>query len=186
MTSETPAPGAGPMGLKPAIGETIIGIGVLVLAAVVYWQTASIPVSPIYAKVGPTAVPYITAVCLGVLGILLLVAALRGGWQPEEEKEVVPDRMALLWVVAGLILNVLLIGPAGFTLASIILFVCVARGFGSKAILRDAAIAAAFALTAYIGFAKTLDINIGSGWIEQPIDSAIDYAIQRIKGTEGG
>jgi putative tricarboxylic transport membrane protein len=173
------------MKLNPAIGETVIGVGVLVLAAVVYWQTASIPVSPIYAKVGPTIVPYITAVCLGVLGVLLLVEALRGGWQPEEEKEVVPDRAALLWVVAGLVLNVLLIGPAGFTLASILLFVCVARGFGSKAILRDTAIAAAFALIAYFGFAKTLGINIGSGLIEQPIDSALDSLIERVFGVGG-
>jgi putative tricarboxylic transport membrane protein len=178
MASETPEPRVGPMRLKPAFGETIIGIGVLVLAAVVYWQTASIPVSPIYAKVGPTAVPYITAVCLGVLGILLLIAAVRGGWQPAEEKEVVPDRMALLWVAAGLILNVLLIGLAGFTIASIVLFVCVARGFGSKVILRDAAIGAAFALIAYLGFAKTLGINIGSGLIEN--------AIERVIGTEEG
>src|SRR5437870_2430554 len=104
-----------------AYGETIIAVCVIVLAAVVYWQTTIIPVSPIYAKVGPTAMPYITAAGLGLLGILLLVEAVRGGWQPQEEKETAPDRAALFWVAAGLILNVLLIGPAGFTLASIIL-----------------------------------------------------------------
>ena len=125
--------------LRPALGETIIGAGALVLAIVMFWQTMSIPVSPIYAKVGPTVVPIITALGLAMLGILLLIAALRGGWQPEEESEVTPDRSALLWVGAGLVLNVLLIVPAGFTLASIILFVCVARGFGSRAIVRDAA-----------------------------------------------
>ena len=40
--------------LRPALGETIIGAGVLVLAIVMVWQTLSIPVSPIYAQVGPT------------------------------------------------------------------------------------------------------------------------------------
>jgi hypothetical protein len=182
---EPPEAGRGTAKLNPAFGETIIGIGVLVLAGVVYWQTTAIPVSPIYAKVGPTVVPYITSLCLGVLGVLLLLAALRGGWQPVEEKEVVPDRVALAWVAAGLVLNVLLIGPAGFTLASILLFVCIARGFGSRAILRDAAIGAAFALIAYVGFAKTLGINIGSGLIEAPIDSAIDFVLQRVFGIEG-
>jgi putative tricarboxylic transport membrane protein len=67
-------------GLRPALGETIIAVGVLVLAGVVFWQTGLIPVSPIYAKVGPTAVPYMTAAGLAVLGVLLLVEALRGGW----------------------------------------------------------------------------------------------------------
>ena len=162
--------------LHPAIGETIIAAGVLVLAGVVFWQTTEIPVSPIYAKVGPTVVPYITAACLFVLGALLLISALRGGWQPDDEKEVTPDRAALLWVGAGLILNVLLIGNAGFTLASIILFVCVARGFGSKSILRDALIGAAFALIAYFGFAQTLGINIGAGIIENALSRLFGIA----------
>ena len=64
----------------------------------------------------------------------------------------------------------LLIGTAGFTIASIILFVCVARGFGSKAILRDAGIGAVFALMAYFGFAQTLGINIGGGLVEGVIE----------------
>jgi putative tricarboxylic transport membrane protein len=139
--------------VRPAIGETIIGVGVLALAIVMAWQAWSMPVSPIYAQVGPTIVPIITALALGMLGILLLVDAVQGGWQPAEEKEVTPDRVALL-------------------------FVCVARGFGSKAIVRDALIGAAFALVAYIGFAKTLGINIGSGLVEN--------AIERVIGPEGG
>ena len=167
----------GPVRPRPPIGETIIGAGVLVLAIVMFWQTMSIPVSPIYAKVGPTVVPMMTATALGLLGVLLLIDAWQGGWQPEEEKTVKPDRAALLWITAGLVLNVLLIGSAGFTIASIILFVCVARGFGSKAIVRDASIGAAFALIAYFGFATTLGINIGSGWLES--------AIEQVIGVEG-
>jgi putative tricarboxylic transport membrane protein len=159
--------------LRPAIGETIIAIGMLVFAAVVYWQAASIPVSPIYAKVGPTVVPVMTAVGLALLGFFLLYAALTGGWQPEEEKEIVPDWRALIWVGAGLALNVLLISGAGFTIASVVLFICVARGFGSKAILRDAGIGAAFALIAYFGFAQTLGINIGAGILENALNSLI-------------
>lgn len=162
--------------LRPALGETVIAAGVLLLAVVIYWQTAAIPVSPIYAKVGPTVIPAIAAIGLGLLGLLLLVSALRGGWQPQEEKEIAPDYAALAWVAAGLVLNVLLIGPAGFTVASVILFVCVARGFGSRAILRDALIGAAFALIAYFGFAKTLGINIGAGLVENFLESLLGMA----------
>jgi putative tricarboxylic transport membrane protein len=162
---------------RPAIGETIIGAGVLALAIVMFWQTMSIPVSPIYAKVGPTVVPLMTAAALGLLGVLLLIDAWQGGWQTEEEKAVTPDRAGLLWVVAGLVLNVALIGSAGFTIASTILFVCVARGFGSDKTVRDALIGAVFALIAYFGFAATLGINIGSGFLES--------AIERLIGVEG-
>jgi putative tricarboxylic transport membrane protein len=168
--------------LRPAVGETIIAAGVLVLAAVVLWQTTSIPVSPIYAKVGPTVVPYLTAGGLALLGLLLIVQALRGGWQSSEERKLTIDHAALIWIGAGLVLNVLMIGPLGFTLASIVLFVCVARGFGSRALGRDAAIAAAFALVAYFGFAKTLGINIGAGLVENGIESVLG----RLGLGEGG
>jgi putative tricarboxylic transport membrane protein len=177
MASADPHRGGGARALRPAVGEAIIGAGVLVLAIVLTWQTLTIPVSPIYAKVGPTVVPMITACALGMIGVLLLIAAWQGGWQPAEEKEAASDHTALAWVAAGLVLNVLLIGTAGFTIASVILFVCVARGFGSKAIARDAAIGAAFALIAYFGFAQTLGINIGAGLVEN--------AIERVVGGEG-
>ena len=159
--------------LRPAIGETVIAAGVLVLAIVIFWQTLTIPVSPIYAKVGPTVMPMITTAGLALLGVMLMYEALTGGWRTEEEKNVTPDRPALLWITAGLVLNVLLIGNAGFTIASIVLFVCVARGFGSKAILRDAGIGAAFALVAYFGFAQTLGINIGAGIVETAIERVL-------------
>jgi len=171
MATEGAQSGEGGGWLRPAVGETIIAAGVLVLAAVIIWQTATIPVSPVYAQVGPKVVPYISALGLALLGVWLLYSALTGGWQPEEEKEVTPDRPALLWVVAGLALNVLLITYAGFTIASVALFVCVARGFGSKAILRDAGIGAAFALITYFGFAQTLSINIGAGILENALNS---------------
>ena len=177
MTSGGSEPSGEVASRRVAIGEAIIGAGVLALAAVMLWQTLAIPVSPIYAQVGPTIVPIITALALGMLGVLLLIAAWQGGWQPEEEKASTPDRVALAWVAAGLVLNVLLIGWAGFTIASVILFVCVSRGFGSKAIVHDAAIGAAFALVAYFGFAQTLGINIGSGIVEN--------AIERVLGIEG-
>jgi putative tricarboxylic transport membrane protein len=166
--------------LRPGVGETIIAVGVLVLAGVVYWQTLVIPVSPIYAQVGPTVIPTITTLGLALLGVLLLYSALTGGWQQEEEQEVTPDWPALLWVGAGLALNVLLISYAGFTIASVVMFVCIARGFGSKAILRDAAIGTTFALIAYFGFAKTLGINIGSGLIEDLLDPVITRIIDWI------
>jgi putative tricarboxylic transport membrane protein len=155
------------------VGELVIALGVIALAIVIYWQTRAMPVSPIYAQAGPTIAPKISAAGLGLLGLALLASALRGGWQPDEERETAPDLPALLWVLSGLVLNVLLIGVAGFTVASILLFVCVARGFGSRAFLRNTLIGAAFALIAYFGFAEALGINIGAGWVENGLDSLL-------------
>lgn len=147
--------------------ETAIAAGVLAFAGIVFLQTTQIPVSPLYAKIGPTLFPSITAGGLAVLGVLLLVQALRGGWQPEEERGVPIDWRALGYVTAGLVVNVALIGWLGFTAASTAMFVLVARGFGSEWPLRDAAIGFATALAAYFGFAQALGVNIGAGLVER-------------------
>jgi putative tricarboxylic transport membrane protein len=164
----SPARGAG-----AARGELIFALCVLAMAGAVVWQTTAIPVSPLYARVGPHVVPMIAGAGLVLFGTLLLVSALRGGWQPEEERESKPDQRALFWVVGGLALNVLTIGTLGFTLASVLLFTCVARAFGSRAPLRDASIGGAFAIVAYLGFAKALNINIGAGLVENAINALL-------------
>ena len=86
-----------------AMPELLIGIGLLACAAAVAWQTLAIPVSPLYSKVGPTVFPYLTMTGMLVLSLLLIVAALRGGWQPEEEKETPTDWKAMGFVAAGLV-----------------------------------------------------------------------------------
>jgi putative tricarboxylic transport membrane protein len=149
-----------------ALPEFLIGVGLLACAAVVLWQTLAIPVSPLYSKVGPTVFPYMTAIGLAVLSLLLIVAALRGGWQPQDEKETPVDWKSMAFVVAGLIANLVLIKPLGFTAASVVMFVLICYGFGSKHPLRDALIGLVLALAAYFGFAKALGVNIGAGVIE--------------------
>jgi putative tricarboxylic transport membrane protein len=180
MSTDSPAPQHIVRGTGLRYGELVVALGVLALAIVVFWQTFAIPISPIYAKVGPTVMPLIAAAGLGLLSLALLVSAFRGGWQSEEDRQTSQDWLALAWVAGGLALNVALIGPAGFTPASIVMFVCVARAFGSRRPLRDASIAAAFALIAYFGFAKTLTINIGGGIVEQAVEQAYGWAAARV------
>ena len=158
---------------RPALPELLIGIGLLACAGAVLWQTLAIPVSPLYSKVGPTVFPYMTAVGLAVLAVLLVIAAVRGGWQPDDEKDTPSDWKSMGFVIAGLIANLALIKPLGFTTASVIMFVLVCYGFGSKKPLRDALIGIILALAAYFGFAKALGVNIGAGFIENQLNSAI-------------
>ena len=58
-----------------------------------------------------------------LVGRTPIVQGIRGGWQPDDEKEVPIDWKAFGFVVAGLIANVSLIGTLGFSLASTVLFV---------------------------------------------------------------
>lgn len=162
---------------RPAIGETLIALGVLALAGVVFWQTLSIPVSPLYARVGPTVIPMIAATGLLGCGLVLLFEALRGGWQEEEEKETPQDKRALALVAAGLLANMALIGPAGFTIASTIMFTLTARAFGSRNSLRDAGTGFALSIVAYLGFARALGINIGAGPLERAIEHLVSLVV---------
>lgn len=145
--------------------DTAVGVAVLLLAAVVAWQTTVIPENAIYAKVGPKLFPWVTAALLGVMGALLTLSGLRGGWEHEEGGDT--DWASLGWLAAGLVLNVVLISYAGFIIAGTLLFVCTARAFGSNQPLRDALIALILAVVAYVGFDRVLGYKIGSGLIER-------------------
>ncbi len=163
MSIQQPAPAR----QQFAMPEALIGIGLLAVAAVVLWQTRMMPVSPMYSKVGPTVFPYLTALGLALFAVLLIVQAWRGGWQPEDEKEVPVDWKSVGFVAAGLVANAVLIKPLGFSLASTVLFVLVTHGFGSRKPLHNAAIGLVLSLAAYFGFAKALGVNIGAGVIER-------------------
>lgn len=165
-----------------ALPELLIGIGLLACAGAVLWQTLAIPVSPLYSKVGPTVFPYMTTVGLAVLALLLVVAAIRGGWQDKDEKETPSDWKSMGFVVAGLIANLVLIKPLGFTAASVIMFVLVCYGFGSRHPVRDTLIGLVLALAAYFGFAKALGVNIGAGFIENQLNTGLDSIIRMLRG----
>jgi putative tricarboxylic transport membrane protein len=154
----------GSTGAGPAWGETGVGVAVLALAAVVGWQTTLIPHNAIYAQVGPTVIPWLATGLMALLGLVLAWRGVRGGWQHEEHGAFAPRGLG--WLLAGLVLNVVLIGTAGFVIASTVLFVCTALAFGSRNPLRDAGIGFALALAAYAAFDRVLGYRIGSGLIE--------------------
>jgi putative tricarboxylic transport membrane protein len=145
------------------------GLFVLGLGLVAVWQTLVIPVSPIYAQVGPKLVPWLVAGALLVLGVLLTVEALRGGWSadvPEIAEAPPPNPRSLGLLLAALLANMALIVPLGFTVAATVQFVLVAAAFGSRAWLRNLGIAFVVALGAYALFVKLLGVNIGAGLVE--------------------
>lgn len=171
MATQGVQTGAG--GRSVAVPETVLGVGVALAAAGAAWQASQIPVSPLYSKIGPTLFPYIGASLLFILGLLLIWQGIRGGWQPQDEKDVPMDWRALGAVCAGLAANVALIGPLGFTLASAVMFTLIAWGFGSRRPWFDAPIGFVLALTAYFGFAGALGVNIGMGPFERMLSAVI-------------
>jgi putative tricarboxylic transport membrane protein len=123
---------------------------------------------PNFALIGPRAVPLAVSILLIALGLFLLRNASRGGWECEATDPAVapPDLQPLAYVGLGLVLNLILIESVGFILASTVMFVCVAKGFGSRRLWFAALVGFLLALAAYYGFAQLLGLRMGSGLIE--------------------
>jgi putative tricarboxylic transport membrane protein len=157
------------MSLRPSWPDLAAGLFVLLLGLLGFWQAAAIPTSPIYAQVGPKLVPYLVAAGLSALGALLVLAALAGGWSATLAEVVEagpPNRRALALVGAGLLVNLLLIGPLGFSLAAAAQFALVAAGFGSRHAARDLLLGVPLCLCVWFLFVEALGVNIGAGVLE--------------------
>lgn len=147
-------------------GELIVGLAVLGFAGLVLWQAGEIAASPLYAQVGPKFVPYLVGAGLGLLGAGLCIEALSGRWRTETDEAGPPDWHALAWLAAGMVFNCVLIGPAGFIIASTMMFACVARAFAATNWPVNLGIGLAIALGAYLAFDRLLGININAGILE--------------------
>jgi putative tricarboxylic transport membrane protein len=53
-----------------------------------------------------------------------------------------------------------------------VLFTCVARGFGSRRLARDAAIGLVLGLAIYLFFVKLLNVSLPGGWLQPLLGSA--------------
>jgi putative tricarboxylic transport membrane protein len=164
------------MKAKPA--ELIISLAVLALGIAVAAGTTQLSAAGGYARIGPNAAPAVVAGGLILLGVWLLYEALSGGWRsaiPHEAEAGGQPRFyadAFLWVSAGLFAQMLLIHRAGFVVAQAMLFLCVARGFGSTRPIRDFAIGLALALGVFLFFIKFLNVNLPAGWLQPILGSA--------------
>jgi putative tricarboxylic transport membrane protein len=101
-----------------------------------------------------------------ILGGILTWQALSGGWRNvpmDQEGHDSPDWAAFMILSAGVILHMVSIGWAGFILASTFLFTLIARGFGSRRLLRDIVIGALLSTAAFFIFTLGLGLKLPNG-----------------------
>ena len=145
--------------------EAALSLGVVALGIGVAAVTATLPSEGGYAGIGPNFIPAVVAAGIILLGLWLSFEAFTGGWRKRDEQSEVFERSPFLWVSAGLFAHMLLIGWAGFIVAGTALFLCVARGFGSRRLIRDLCIAAALSVGIFLFFVKLLNVNLPAGWL---------------------
>lgn len=156
---------------RPALdpGELLLALATVAFGLAVVWQTTMIRLTPAYSMVGPRVLPYIVGGGLVAIGIWVAVEAVtgRGPSATDDSEDADPtlptDRRALGLVAAALVAYLLLLEPAGFILASAVLFVGAASAMGSRRTPRDAAIGILLAAALYLTFTRGLGIRLPAG-----------------------
>jgi len=155
---------------RPDRAVLVIAGGLLLFGILIAWDASRLGTGGAYAKVGPQTIPYAIALCLAGLAAWTVIAAFRGDF-PEREKQ---DAAPILWIVGGLVAQMVLIKFTGFSVATAVLFAMTARGLGR--INLPFALLAGFLISAAVWFifARLLSLTLPTGPIEQLILGAID------------
>ncbi len=153
----------GPESRGPDRAAMVIAAGLAVVAAVIAWQTSRMPATAQYARIGPTAFPYLVAAGLAVLAVATAISAWRGGFPEREADRAGP----MLWIIGGLALQMLTLKAAGFSIATGLLFALAARGFGRGPLWMTIPIGVALSFVLWLIFARGLQLSLPQGPLER-------------------
>ena len=165
---------------RSTVLQTLVGVGIVVLAGLLAWGASSVSSEAGYGGVGPNFLPWVISIVLLICGVLCVAHARTGGFKALEEGS--GDERAhwkgFIWVSAGLLLNALLITSLGFILSCTLCFVLSVRGFKSsegqldlrpRAWIKDSLIGMAVAAPVFWMFTQLLAINLpgltNTGWL---------------------
>jgi putative tricarboxylic transport membrane protein len=158
---------------RPDWAALSIAAFLVIIAGVIVWDMTRLPPPGRYDPLGATGFPYIVAAGLVILAIGMVWDAWRGSFPARERQDVLP----VLFVIGGLVLQMALLKPLGFSVATGLMFAAVAYGFGEKRVWYS--IPAGLFLSAFVWviFARLLKLTLPEGppehWMLQTIDSML-------------
>ncbi len=147
---------------RPDGAALLIAAGLAVAGTVLIWQGFAIPDKSGYAGVGSGGVPKFVGAGLLALALGHVFAA----FAPTNPVPVQPLLVPELWIIAGLGLQLLLLRPMGFGVASGVLFAFTAAGFGKRNLGLTLAIGLALSLMIYGVFDQLLKLKLPAGVLE--------------------
>jgi putative tricarboxylic transport membrane protein len=143
------------------LGEGLLAASVLLLGVFIAVETAMLRQGPGYAAIGPKLFPWLVAAGLLLVGVALLYQARAGA--VAQPAGFALDLPPILVVTAGLVLQMVLMQPAGFVIATTVLFVAVAYALGSRRILLNAAVGLVLCAVTYVAFTRGLGLVLPAG-----------------------
>lgn len=144
---------------RPDWATLIVAVVLAAMAGLIWWDAGRLPQNGGYGGVGPADVPRWIAAVLAGLAVWSVVAAFREGVQPHPRQAPAP----VLWLIAGLLLQLLLLKTAGFSIATGILFACSAAAFGRAKLWLTLPIGFLFALAIFAVFGGLLELSLPAG-----------------------
>jgi putative tricarboxylic transport membrane protein len=147
---------------RPDWAALVIAVFLIAVAVVVFWDASHLKTIAQYDRIGPSTVPKVVALGLFCLGIWTAIEAWRGDFPEREHQEVAP----VIWVIAGLAGQMLLLRTAGFSIATGVLFALTARGFGKRQIWFSLPIGIIMSFIVWAMFSQLLQLTLPAGPLE--------------------
>lgn len=148
---------------RPDGAALVIALILAGLAALIFWQTAQMRVVAVYARVGPQTFPYVIAGGLALLSLATAISAFRGRFPARTADNYRP----ILWIVGGLVGQILMLSTLGFSIATGFLFALTAKGFGRGPIWMTWLIGIVFSFFIWFVFARGLQLSLPTGPLER-------------------
>ena len=160
--------------------QTVIGVGVILLALGLATGALGISSEAGYGGVGPNFLPWLVALALLLCGGFMLWESHSGGFRALDEPAGAAKAYwpGFAWVSAGLLANAALITTIGFIFSCTLCFVLAVQGLRGAQDnidrrpvmwLKDILIGLAISAPVYWTFTKFLAINLpgitGTGWL---------------------
>ncbi len=147
---------------RPDGAALIIAVLLAGLGGLLIWQGGTIPDKGGYAGIGSGDLPVFVGWGLVLLALAHAIKGLRMGGVAVPRQE----RLPVLFIIGGLLLQLVLLKPLGFAIASGILFACTAAAFGKRNFALTLPIGIIFALVVYGVFDRLLQLNLPAGFPE--------------------
>jgi len=147
---------------RPDWAALVIAVFLIAVAVVVFWDASHLKTIAQYDRIGPSTVPKVVALGLFCLGVWTAIEAWRGDFPEREHQEVAP----VIWIVAGLAGQMLLLRIAGFSIATGVLFALTARGFGKRQIWFSLPIGIIMSFIVWAIFSQLLQLTLPAGPLE--------------------
>ncbi len=148
-----------------ARGPIAMGVGLLAVAAVAAWQVSIIPEAPGFNVVGPSEMPIAMTGLFSMLAALYFFLAVAGkapdATQDEWDSALPGAPARTAFMVLGLVAMMILIPLAGIGIAGIAAFVCVARAFDSRRLVRDLIVGLCVSFVIWFVFSQWLGVQLG-------------------------